>query len=120
MPRPSRAQRVCTDCGSGGRRNGARAHVRSTEDRCPADGELIAIAEVAKCAERRFHILIVTQRKRIEAALVEIVELIAQDITDRAQLAGELVTIAQESARGVAASIAERRKIDGDEGEGAR
>src|SRR3954447_14942723 len=101
MPRPSRAQTLCTGSGSGGRRNSARAHVRSTEDGRPAHGELIAIAEVAECTERRFHILIVTQRKCVESALVEIVELIAQDIADRAQLASELVTVAQQSPRGV-------------------
>ena len=81
----------------------------------PADRCLIVVAEIAEALKRIDEIAIRTHGKGIEAARVQVIKLVAQDVANGAQFACVSIFLAQQPRRGVAATIGEFRKIHGDQ-----
>ena len=101
--------------------------VASTEPRHARMRELVAVAEHGEPGERVVGTAIVTDRERVEAALRKVIQLVALNVADRAQFAGEAEALAQQPRDRIAATVGELRKIDRDQrkrrhvgGEGGR
>src|SRR6185295_125889 len=71
------------------------------------DRALVAQREVGEARERRVGVAMGGERERVEAAALEIEELVAPHVADRAQLAPVSVPGAQQGGGGVAAPIGE-------------
>src|SRR5207247_6854963 len=107
-PRRSDRQRRSLNVGSG--RLCATAEPRRARVR-----QLVTVAERRQTRERVVDTAVGANRERVEAALQEIVELVALHVTDRTELSRKTVALAQEATDRVTATIGELREIDRDQ-----
>ena len=85
----------------------------------PRDRALVVVGEIVERGDRVGNAATRLQGKRIEAALQEVVDLVAEDVADGAQFSAKAVLLAQQPRTRVAAPVAELRKIDRDQTEAA-
>ena len=85
------------------RRSSAKSDVRRT---------LIRDGEIVERRQRALQVGTLGQLERIEAAARQIEQLIALDLADGAQLAGELVALAQQLRLAVAATFGDAAELD--------
>src|SRR6185503_8150840 len=81
----------------------------------PRDGRLVAIAEIVEGGHRFGDAAAGPQREGVETALPQVIQLVAQDVADRAQFAGVAVFFAQQARGRIATTVAELREVDGDQ-----
>src|SRR3989475_11405007 len=77
----------------------------------PRDRSLVGLAEVVERGERLFGVLAVAQQESVEAAALQVVELVAPDLAHRPQLAPVAVALAQQPRDREPAAVAELGEV---------
>ena len=80
---------------------------------------LVGDGEIVERRQRDLQVGALGQLERVEAAARHIEQLIALDLADRAQLAGELVALAQQLRLAVAAAFGDAAELDRDQADRA-
>jgi hypothetical protein len=96
-----------------------RRRAPAKERHRPRDRRLIGLAERAERRERVLGIFALAQLECVEAARFQVVQVVARDMADRAQLALVVKALAQQPRYREAAPVLELREIDGDDREAA-
>src|ERR1700740_280664 len=77
----------------------------------PRDRRLVGLAEVVERGERLFGVLVVAQQESVEAAALQVEQVVAPDLAHGAQLALVAVALAQPPRDREAAAVAELGEV---------